>query len=480
MSRSLNGIGRWLGLECYRGEIETCRGEIKRCLEDAPDASGRVILFAMRINESDVLKRQWLTRLKDLLTPCFTPAALIEHFDDPRKYDIPAVKMPPTLFRRLRYLDSYESSPAVRLRGALPKEAGDLLAAHGPLRMVAENLMARHPREGAKSPHFGEMEAFLFFEYARNVLQRYRPAAIVLWNAFSPFSAVLRYTAELHNLPCLFMEYGSIPGTLSIETMGQMGESFPARNPEDFNRLPIHSLEVDAAGEHLARLRKSGLNRRRQPTVSCRNVIEEMRADNGGPVIFYAGQNDFESGMVPESENSRRYHSPIFKSTAESLVHLDALAEKNGWNLVFKPHPIVSEVTADFAAVPLKRTRVLPDANINEAIDLTDITATILSQTGYIALMRNKPLLSLGFNQLRGSGAAYEAFTADSIEGVLSSALRYGFTREHRNAFSRHVARMFKYYLYDDLSERVRVCRKNEYDCVTILDKLAGGRRVVY
>ena len=92
--------------------------------------------------------------------------------------------------------------------------------------------------------------------------------------------------------------------------------------------------------------------------------------------------------------------------------------------------------------------------DINELIDLADVAITIRSSSNYIALIRHKPVLMLGYTQTRGQGCTYEAFCKQDIEPQLKKALKYGFSTEQQEAFLIHLARLFRYYLYDDMSDR--------------------------
>ena len=90
-------------------------------------------------------------------------------------------------------------------------------------------------------------------------------------------------------------------------------------------------------------------------------------------------------------------------------------------------------------------------ADINDVIDFSDVTITILSSTAYVALIRKKPVVMLGYNQLRRKDCTYEAFTKDNIDFAISSAINEGFSQKQQDAFTKHIAQLLKYYLYADL-----------------------------
>lgn len=165
------------------------------------------------------------------------------------------------------------------------------------------------------------------------------------------------------------------------------------------------------------------------------------------------GQNDFESGICPYTRKARRYHSPIFRTTLEALEFLSVLAVKDNWNLIFKPHPIMASLGHD-CKEKQDRIDIVSDVNVNRLIDRVDLVATILSQSAYIALIREKPVLMLGYTQLRGKRCTYEAFAKRHISSKILTALEKGYTEKQKTQFIRHVAQLLNYYLYDDGVER--------------------------
>jgi hypothetical protein len=298
----------------------------------------------------------------------------------------------------------------------------------------------------------GEAASFLmgaFIDYSRFLIKRFRPKVVLLWNKFCPFHMTLDHIAKQDHLSVLYMEFGVLPGTFCFEARGQMGESGPARGL--LNGLTVSREEYGEAAACLADLKRSGLNRNVQPTESVAERIK-VGAKAGRPRIFYAGQNDCESGLRPYDEHARRFHSPVFASSEELLVALDQLAQKNDWNLIYKPHPLARPMKEEFAGGQLAHTLVLDEANINEVIDLAEVTVTILSQTAYIALIREKPVVMAGYTQLKGTGSTYEAFSRESLERMLINALENGLTPTQREAFVKHAALLWKHYLYDDMT----------------------------
>lgn len=294
--------------------------------------------------------------------------------------------------------------------------------------------------------------AAAFYRYAMEFLEDWRPALLLIWNQFVPFHYVLGELAKARGLRVIYMEYGVLPGSFSFDRAGQVGESFPAARPDEFNRLEILPADEQRMARHLEALRLSGRSHRPQPTVPGPGSL--LAALNPGrPTIFYAGQSDGDAGLAPYTVRARHSHSPLFADSLEALYALDQLAYRNKWNLIFKPHPIVWRKGSQPLKRDLKATLVLPEADINVLIDRADLITTIVSQCSYLALIRQKPVLMMGYNALKCSGAVYRGWSLETLEQEFQRALAGGYRQEMKSAFLRHAARLARHYLYADHPE---------------------------
>lgn len=292
---------------------------------------------------------------------------------------------------------------------------------------------------------------YYYHYYLMEILKWIEPKTVIIWNTMGPYHSVAEYVCKSLGIPVVRVEHGVLPNTYTFDTLGEMGESAPAVYAKEFETLPITQEEYTAAGEIWNYIRNSGANRKTQWKGNIEGIKKRLNAKN--PVIFVAGQNDDGSGLYPYTEEVQKYRSPIFASSTQSVIALGELAAKNQWNLIYKPHPYV--------LLSEEERRSLPDniilaegIGINYLIELADVVVTIVSQTAYMALLHDTPVLMLGYIQLRDKGCTYQAFTEAAIEPELKAALRNGFTREQREAFQRHIAQLVKYYLYDDYCDR--------------------------
>ena len=298
-----------------------------------------------------------------------------------------------------------------------------------------------------------EISTAFIFAYFQTMIKEIAPKRIICWESVSPSSNILTYICAKQGVPIIYTHPGIVPGTLSFDIGGEMGASLPAIYVEKFSKLPINAnLHLKSVREVWDFLYISKLNRKVQPKNNITKLIASQTNGNKA-TIFLAGVHDALSHMIPYTIQSKKLHSPIFDSSYAAMFYLAELCKKNGWNLVFKPHPLYLPTAAQRKKLPTN-VILVENGDVNEIIDFADVTITILSATSYNALIRYKPVVMLGYTQLRGKGCTYEAFEKDKIEDAIKAALENGFTQEQQDAFLLHMAQCLKYYLYDDLQER--------------------------
>ena len=289
---------------------------------------------------------------------------------------------------------------------------------------------------------------YFFYVFFRKVVEILQPVKVVLWNGFASYHRVVKYICMLENIPVVLAEYGVLPGTLTFETLGEMGESALTIYAEEFLRLPISKKEYEHAGSVWSYIQENNLNRRKQwKNEQLKEIKEKINPEK--PTIFFAGQNDVAAGICPYTERTRKYHSPVFQSSVQAVIYLAELAIRNDWNFVFKPHPHLQLTNEEMSELP-QNIIVAGNIGVNYLIDLSDVTITIVSQTAYMALLRDKPALLLGYIQLKDKGCTYQAFNKKDIEKELIKAVKCGFTENQKQYFQKHIAQLLKYYLYDD------------------------------
>ncbi len=297
------------------------------------------------------------------------------------------------------------------------------------------------------------------YEYLTQVFKILKPKLIITWNEYQGLHRIVNCVAKELNMTVNYMETGQIPGTFFVTAGGQTGKSFPAKNYEEFLKLEITQDEIKNAQEVYKFLQSSKLNRYKQPENNVINNFK-MNLNPKHPVILYTGELDYEAGLFPYDDVVKNFESPFIKSSNEAAKILGELALKNNWEIIYKIHPLM--FGCEIPEMP-KSVHIVKACNINDLVDYADLTITILSSTGYIALIREKPLIMLGYTSLRGKGCCYEAFNFESLEAVIKNALENKMTDEMKINFIKHIAQMNKYFLYDDnLPRKIRYGKRPE------------------
>ena len=318
----------------------------------------------------------------------------------------------------------------------------------------------KYARSGAeclrvKFPFLTEAEAdymiYYMYQYVINVLDILQPETIIAYPLLMVQHRILEEVCIEKGIPLISTHQGIIPGTLVFDIGGEMGKSLPAVYFSKFRELSVEKEELEYSKKVWDYLYTSKLNRKIQQQNDCVEYVLR-NIDKKRPIIMFAGQYDANSNMVPYTDETKEYHSPIFHTSIEAGIYMAELCNKNGWNFVYKPHPMNTKFE-DKGQLP-DNTIYVEFGNINDLIDTSDVVVTILSQTNYVALIRHKPVVMLGYNQTRGKGCTYEAFEKNRIQSAVKEALENGFTKEQEEAFLKHIAQVLKYYLFDDLQER--------------------------
>lgn len=291
----------------------------------------------------------------------------------------------------------------------------------------------------------------LIIEYIDKILDLVKPNLILCMDSVQPVHRILRTVVTEKGIPMVFTHQGIIPGTIAFDPDGEVGESIPALHPKEFNNLDIDKTDTDEAERIISFLARSRANRKVQPTgltiYDLKRKIETARK-----TVFFAAQNDVRSYMVPYTEHSRKYYSPIFRSSVEAANYIAGICKKNGWNIVYKPHPMY--IKDDVKTILSDNIIYIEECDVNDLIDVADLTVTILSSISYNSLVRNTPVLMLGYGWLKESGCTYEAYIKETIEKKMQEAMIYGFTKEQKASFIRYTAICNKYYVFDDEKER--------------------------
>ena len=321
------------------------------------------------------------------------------------------------------------------------------------LREAVDCMEKRFPDMGL---NYASYLTWYLYCYYNKIIDLYSlecsPIIFLVWNEFTTMHRVLKGVCNERGEKIIFMEFGVIPGTFNLDVDGQMGESRVSLFKDEFESLDVSYDEIERMSEILEQIRIKGENRNVQPQNDQLDIIKkQLLVDR--PIVLYLGQNDFEAGMYPYNSNTKKYHSPFYRTSDEAAKSIERICIKNGYNFIYKPHPTMFDMYGCKQKFE-KSTIVVNDVNINDLIDISDVCCTILSQSAYISLIRKKPVVMLGYTQLKDRDFVYQLDVKNNLESIINKAIINGYGSECYKGFVEHCTRLNKYYLFDDLVER--------------------------
>lgn len=320
----------------------------------------------------------------------------------------------------------------------------------------------------------------LYKAFMEDVFRREKPNLCVMAIQFTGYHMVLRYVCEQYMIPFLYQGGGVLPGTICFEPEGQMAESWVTQKNDRFLALPVAENDLVMASRYLSIARERRLSRKPQSQEGkLKQHVADLRRKKR-KIVFYAGQNDYRSGIWPNWLPKASVHSPFFYNTFDALQYLLRLAPKNNWHILFKPHPNIREKQLHFEPFCSESLSYVTGANIFECMYQSDITVTILSQVSYLALIHNRPIVLLGRNQLSGKGCTYEITSRERTEEAILDALQGKEGDERYNNWMKHVAQVLKYYVFAWDEEIIRIIGRDVDEVARYLIMHCGFPETLY
>lgn len=312
---------------------------------------------------------------------------------------------------------------------------------------------------------------------ADKVLTTVKPKVALLWHEWNQASHVCKWFCDAYGVPTVFCHDGALPMTMGMDPVGEMAESTPVAHADEYYARPLSAPDYRRAITYRKLVRETGLNRK--STVadgSLGDLLAKVRED-GKKVLFYAGCNDWQTGMLPVWWDKSEIHSPIFVDSYDAFRYLSDLCAKRNWVLLFKPHPHLEPQRLDLSSPHVIFVR---EANIHECVRLSDVCLTLVSATSYMSLFNDRPTVLLGRNSLSRSGACYEPAELGDIPGAIEAALRGDNARHMKKRWMDHLARMIRYTLHPMHPDSEALMGKSYSATARFLVKLAKSSPVLH
>lgn len=261
-------------------------------------------------------------------------------------------------------------------------------------------------------------------------VRRLRADLALCWNGARGGNRTLMAVAEDAGIGRVFLEFGPLPGRLSVDLRGiNHGNSLPRR--VDFYR---RWAAAHPAAPDWRRLRAE-LEARR----STRGHVLQEPADlaSDGPFVFFPLQ-------VPWDTQIRIYggrHLSMEAWIREVTAAARALPE--GWHLRVKEHPSARESLAHLVAEGDGRVRLDNRTDTFAQVAQSRAVVTVNSSVGLQAFYFDKPVLALGQAFWCFDGLATIAGGPGALHGAFAGAAGLTFDASARDAFMTYLTERF-------------------------------------
>lgn len=309
-------------------------------------------------------------------------------------------------------------------------------------------------RQAGGTPEAAKHRLCTFYQHMLRLIKERQPKLIIISVQFTARHIILKQLCDKQSIPTLFIGGGSLPGTISIDAIGQMAESSVYTNAFHYSHPAPSPSMLQTAKRYLdyARNNRDILDRKKQPIKD----INQTRSSRAKHTVFLAGHNDYCSGTIPYTHPKATLHSPIFRTSLDAVRAIDAIASRNKWHILYKPHPnlvlhmgplrrLQHRLINKMKLLTLRNTTIAANVNIYSLIDQADTCVTILSQSAYLFKISQKPTVMLGRNQLTPYGTTYNAEKRPEVEDSIRAAISLGDTKTMNENWVRHVAALLFY-----------------------------------
>ncbi len=277
----------------------------------------------------------------------------------------------------------------------------------------------------------------------RAALSMICPSSVLLWHQWNSLMVLGRALCESAGIQSFFVHEGVLPGTMTVDAQGMMAEA--ECTGVRLKQTPKNMAVFEAARRAINEVSNRGLDRKPQiDSPATIDLLERLKRE-GKKIIFYAGSNDWQSGVLPLDDPNTTLHSGGYGDSGGALAALVKTAAQMNAIVVHKPHPNLRPMRTELEAENL--FEVFGGKSV-ELVRMSDVTATLVSSLSYISAAHEKPTLVMGANSLSGSGAVFEARNDGSLEKALEAALLDTGRAERKARLEEHVAALLHGHLY--------------------------------
>ena len=222
-------------------------------------------------------------------------------------------------------------------------------------------------------------------------LKKHQPTKILLWHQWNSLSVISNFFASSIDIGRFYTHEGFLPGSMALDKNGEIGSSTPNISRDYFSKIP-KDRSLKLADSYAKFLLNNSLDRKPQTSSGTEKIIIERCKKGFRGVLFFAGVNDWQTGIFPLDGPYKKEQSPYFLGTYDSLNSVLEIASRQNLLVVFKPHPN----TPMLNALSHHNLLIIEHGNIWSLIKECDIVISPVSTVLYHAALAGKPSICMG------------------------------------------------------------------------------------
>ena len=270
--------------------------------------------------------------------------------------------------------------------------------------------------------------------YYRELLKILKPRGIIWWGGWARDTYLVKQIAMNNGYGFATAEHGWLKGTINIDHEGIAGQSELLKISvlKDSKIIKDKYDNIQDIFEQITVIPSEGELRQ--------SNLAWIKTDR--PRFLLVGMGDYGMDMNPNSYYWNDYISDCVKGSIDAMYICSEICRRNGWQLIYKPHPKESN-NQIIERIDVEACIFVDNISIDELIDYSDVVISITSAVDFNVCLHDKPLVQLGKNSLNDAGCTYVVHGKSEIEAKMADALKNGLTIEQKKAYEEHIQHCF-------------------------------------
>lgn len=298
------------------------------------------------------------------------------------------------------------------------------------------------------------------------LLDKINPTAedvVLIWGHHGTTFHLLEQFCRRVEVKMVYANWGDLPNTYCFDTKGVYGDSSVVKLRSEFSMLPILESERKKTEKLVASWLAFKVTDR---VYSIEGVFPGNGPSDSRKTIYVNGIDEIDSGIIPRNTAISLRYSPKYETNAEVLEHVAKIAEKEGWQVLYKDHPNVA-LRGGSRSIGNRafgeNVTILGNIDIHEVLKRSNIVVSLPSKTTILALAYNKPVVQLGRYIIQHDDLKFGLYDGSDLEESLKTAMKSSLVGGvDLDSFYDFLTRLRIHYLFD--YSDIAVCRQAAAD----------------